>query len=259
MHVRVLPSRSTMMYVNGELFPGSTTTLSHPTPSRRNSSRIATPAPSSESLVKMDAFARAGVRFKGVRGGVERRRGRGLKARDPGRRDTPRDDESPQGSAFTTRTRSYGDQCEIDRTRLRAESRHRDERVPRVPAPLRLERVRAELRVRLGERRDGREVVHARGAHAHDHGRGGVAAGRRLRDARARRATAAMAWERWERCARPTGGGDARVAAGVAAESAGGDGNARNARVRREAHRAVGEVPRASWTSVATARGGQWC
>ena len=30
-----------------------------------------------------------GVKLKGVRSGVERRRGRGLKARDPGRRDAP--------------------------------------------------------------------------------------------------------------------------------------------------------------------------
>eukprot|EP00982_Pelagococcus_subviridis_P005018 29442-Pelagococcus_subviridis.AAC.12 len=33
--------------------------------------------------------AKVGVESKGVRSGVERRRGRGLKGRDPGRRDTP--------------------------------------------------------------------------------------------------------------------------------------------------------------------------
>eukprot|EP00982_Pelagococcus_subviridis_P005804 29835-Pelagococcus_subviridis.AAC.12 len=55
------------------------------------------------------------------RGGVERRqferrRGvSGLKARGDGRRDAPFG-RSPQGSAFTTRTRSYGDRCKIERT-----------------------------------------------------------------------------------------------------------------------------------------------
>ena len=56
--------------------------------------------------------------MKGVRSGVERRRGRGLKPRDPGRRDDA--GKSPSGTAFTTPTRSYGNQCEIERTRSAA-------------------------------------------------------------------------------------------------------------------------------------------
>ena len=48
--------------------------------------------------------------------GVERHRGvSGLKARGDGRRDTNAGRESPQGSAFTTPTRSYGDQGETER------------------------------------------------------------------------------------------------------------------------------------------------
>jgi len=50
-----------------------------------------------------------GVELKGVRGGVERRRVgvSGLKPRRGGRRDAPGDKVSPQGTAFTTPTRSY--------------------------------------------------------------------------------------------------------------------------------------------------------
>jgi hypothetical protein len=40
-------------------------------------------------LVGGALVVRRGVELKGVRSGVERRRGRGLKARDPGRRDAP--------------------------------------------------------------------------------------------------------------------------------------------------------------------------
>ena len=56
MQVRVDPSRSTMMYVNGELLPGSMTTCAVSTPSSRSSSRMAFPAPSSESLVRMEGL-----------------------------------------------------------------------------------------------------------------------------------------------------------------------------------------------------------
>eukprot|EP00982_Pelagococcus_subviridis_P011034 31051-Pelagococcus_subviridis.AAC.3 len=58
-----------------------------------------------------------GVELKGVNGGVERRRGvSGLRARGDGRRESRAGRESPQGAAYTMRTRSYGDQCEIERT-----------------------------------------------------------------------------------------------------------------------------------------------
>eukprot|EP00982_Pelagococcus_subviridis_P015883 31435-Pelagococcus_subviridis.AAC.7 len=51
-----------------------------------------------------------GVALKGASVEVERRRGRELKpARDPGRRDACAGRESPQGTAFTTPTRSCGD------------------------------------------------------------------------------------------------------------------------------------------------------
>ena len=54
-----------------------------------------------------------GAESKGVRSGVERRRGAsGSKARGDGRTETPAGRESPQGTAFTTRMGSYGDQCE---------------------------------------------------------------------------------------------------------------------------------------------------
>ena len=54
--------------------------------------------------------------MKGVRSGVERRRGRGLKARG-GRRDAP--GKVLKESAFATPTRSYGNQCEIERARVK--------------------------------------------------------------------------------------------------------------------------------------------
>ena len=57
--------------------------------------------------------------FKGVRSGVERRRGvSGLKAaRGDGRRDPPGDKVLKDETAFTAPTRPYGDQCDT-RTRL---------------------------------------------------------------------------------------------------------------------------------------------
>ena len=61
-----------------------------------------------------------GVELKGVRGGVERRRVgvSGLKPRRGGRRDAPGDKVSPQGTAFTTPTGSYGNRRdEIERAR----------------------------------------------------------------------------------------------------------------------------------------------
>jgi len=57
--------------------------------------------------------------LKGVRSGVERRRGvSGSKARGDGRRETRAGRESkvrPRGTAFTTPTGSYGDRCEGER------------------------------------------------------------------------------------------------------------------------------------------------
>ena len=60
-------------------------------------------------------FRDGGVELKGVRSGVERRRGvSGLKPRDPGRREANAGRESPQGMKFTTRTRSHGNRCDRD-------------------------------------------------------------------------------------------------------------------------------------------------
>ena len=123
------------------------TTAEVSTPSASNSSRMALPAPSSESFVRMEG-------------------------------------ERPQ-------------------------ARGRGARVAAVAPALRFERVRAELRVRLGERRDRREVVHAGGAHAHDHGRGGVAAGDAASATRAREA-------RDRRAGRGSAGSAVRVRRGVA-------------------------------------------
>jgi hypothetical protein len=54
-----------------------------------------------------------GVEFKGASVGVERRRGGRVGIETVGCAERHAGRESPQGTAFITPTRSYGDQCEI--------------------------------------------------------------------------------------------------------------------------------------------------
>eukprot|EP00982_Pelagococcus_subviridis_P005761 29825-Pelagococcus_subviridis.AAC.3 len=79
--------------------------------SRRMVSTSAPPTPSAthSGVDGAREATNVGVELKGVRGGVERRRVgvSGLKPRRGGRRDAPGDKVSPQGTAFTTPTRSY--------------------------------------------------------------------------------------------------------------------------------------------------------